>query len=132
IGGQDGYYLASHLLSIGCSVHGLVRGLVDRRITLTALRKAHEDRFMLHSGDVLDVSNLIELLGRIKIDEIYHLAAQSQVALSFQQPVYTYDVNALGTIRLLEALTALKLNKHIRFYNVCVSHNATARPDRLF
>ncbi|KAJ4313302.1 hypothetical protein N0V84_009479 [Fusarium piperis] len=118
ITGQDGYYLACHLLTLGYIVHGLARGVVGHRPRLTALNEAHKGRFTVHSGDVLDLANLIALLSKIKVDEIYHLAAQSHVALSFEQPLYTYNVNALGTIRMLEAIAALNLSKDVRFYNV--------------
>lgn len=73
---------------------------------------------MVHSGDILDLACLLTLLDKIRVDEIFHLAAQSHVALSFEQPLYTFDTNALGTMRLLEAITVLKLTKTIRFYNV--------------
>jgi GDPmannose 4,6-dehydratase len=121
IGGQDGYYLACHLLGLGYVVHGLMRGLPGRRPKLTALQSQHDGSLILHSGDILDLACLITLLGKIKVDEIYHLAAQTHVGISFQQLVYTYDVNSLGTIRLLEAITVLKMTKSVRFYNA--SHN---------
>jgi GDPmannose 4,6-dehydratase len=114
ITGQDGSYLAEFLLSKGYEVHGIIR----RASTFNTERIDHlyQDphvngvRFFLHYGDIADSTNLIKLLYRIQPDEIYHLAAQSHVRVSFDIPEYTGDVTGLGTIRILEAIreTGLK------------------------
>jgi len=114
ITGQDGSYLAELLLSKGYEVHGIIR----RASTFNTERIDHlyQDthvngvRFFLHYGDIADSTNLIKLLYRIQPDEIYHLAAQSHVRVSFDIPEYTGDVTGLGTIRILEAIreTGLK------------------------
>jgi len=104
---------------------------MDRRPRLIALNKAHKDRFILHYGDILDLANLIGFLRAIEVYEIYHLAAQSHIALLFEQPLYTYNINALGTTRVLEAITALKLN-HIRFYIQREQHQIYAVSSILF
>ncbi|OAQ60214.1 GDP-mannose 4,6-dehydratase [Pochonia chlamydosporia 170] len=121
INGQDGFYLSRHLLQLGYRVYGLMRGSLNKKTHLSLLIKEYGARLTLHSGDVLNLACLIELLNRIEVDEIYHLAAQSHVGLSFQQALYTYDVNSIGTIRLLEALQALDMHKRVRFYNACSS-----------
>ncbi|PYJ64380.1 MAG: GDP-mannose 4,6-dehydratase, partial [Verrucomicrobia bacterium] len=114
ITGQDGSYLAEFLLDKGYEVHGIIR----RASTFNTERIEHlyQDphvnnvRLFLHYGDIADSTNLIKLLYRIQPDEIYHLAAQSHVRVSFDIPEYTGDVTGLGTIRILEAIreTGLK------------------------
>lgn len=101
---------------------------MDKRPRLTALKSAHKGRFTLHSGDILDLGSLVGILNRIQVDEVYHLAGQSHVALSFEQPLYTYNTNALGTARVLEALASLDAEKPIRFYNVGASSKHLAHP----
>ena len=108
ITGQDGSYLAEFLLEKGYEVHGIIR----RASTFNTERIDHlyQDphingvRLFLHYGDIADSTNLIKLLYRIQPDEIYHLAAQSHVRVSFDIPEYTGDVTGLGTIRILEAI----------------------------
>ena len=108
VGGQDGSYLAELLLNKGYEVHG-----VKRRASLfNTARIEHlygNDRFFLHYGDVTDSSNMISVIGQIQPDEIYNLAAQSHVRVSFELPEYTGQVDALGTLRILEAIRILGL-----------------------
>lgn len=125
ITGQDGSYLAESLLAKGYIVHGIKRrssSFNTARID-HLYRDPHEEevRLFLHHGDLTDGGNLIRLLQQIEPDEIYNLAAQSHVAVSFEQPEYTADVNALGALRLLEALRALGLTKKTRFYQASTS-----------
>ena len=123
--GQDGAYLAELLLSKGYVVHGLRR----RSSTFNSgriehlYRDLHEDsvRFFLHYGDLTDSSNLIHLVQRTQPDEIYNLAAQSHVYVSFETPEYTANADALGTLRLLEAIRILGLEKKTRFYQASTS-----------
>jgi GDP-mannose 4,6-dehydratase len=116
ITGQDGSYLSEILLSKGYKVHGLVRPTSQR---WQALGRPLRPGLKIHFGDMSDLARLIKILGSIgEVDEIYHLAAQSHVGVSFESPLLTSDVNALGTLRLLEAMTTLKLEKTTRFYNV--------------
>jgi len=123
--GQDGAYLSELLLQKGYVVHGLKRrasmfntARVDR-----LYRDPHEDgvRFFLHHGDLTDSSNLIRLIQQTQPDEIYNLAAQSHVAVSFEMPEYTADVDALGSLRILEAIRILKLQKKTKFYQASTS-----------
>ena len=124
ITGQDGSYLAELLLHKGYEVHGIKR----RSSSFNTQRIDHifEDphkvgaKFHLHYGDLTDSSNLTRILQEIKPDEVYNLAAQSHVAVSFESPEYTADVDALGTLRLLEAIRFLGLTK-IRFYQASTS-----------
>jgi len=118
--GQDGSYLAELLLEKGYEVHGIVR----RASSLNTQRidhLTHKDNFILHYGDLTDGLNLTRLLKEIKPSEIYNLAAQSHVAVSFESPEYTADVVATGTLRLLEAIRLLGLEKKIRFYQASTS-----------
>ncbi len=125
ITGQDGSYLAEFLLEKGYEVHGIKR----RSSSFNTERIDHifEDphienqKFFLHYGDLTDSSNLIRLISEIKPDEIYNLAAQSHVAVSFESPEYTADVDALGTLRMLEAIRFLGLEKKTRFYQASSS-----------
>ena len=123
--GQDGSYLAEFLLEKGYAVHGIKRrsssfntGRVDH-----IYEDPHIDhqRFKLHYGDLTDSSNLIRLVQELQPDEIYNLGAQSHVAVSFESPEYTADVDALGTLRLLEAIRFLGLEKKTRFYQASTS-----------
>jgi len=118
--GQDGSYLAEFLLEKGYEVHGIVR----RASSLNTQRidhLTHKDNFILHYGDLTDGLNLTRLLKEIKPSEIYNLAAQSHVAVSFESPEYTADVVATGTLRLLEAIRLLGLEKKTRFYQASTS-----------
>ncbi|MEP6784649.1 MAG: GDP-mannose 4,6-dehydratase [Sphingomonadales bacterium] len=125
ITGQDGSYLAGLLLAKGYTVHGIKR----RSSSFNTARIDHlyrdphekEVRLFLHHGDLTDGGNLIRLLQQIEPDEVYNLAAQSHVAVSFEQPEYTADVNALGTLRLLEAIRALGMTQKTRFYQASTS-----------
>lgn len=123
--GQDGSYLAEFLLDKGYIVHGIKR----RASSFNTQRVDHiyEDphltnaRFKLHYGDLSDTSNLIRIVQETQPDEIYNLGAQSHVAVSFESPEYTADVDALGTLRLLEAVRILGLEKKTKFYQASTS-----------
>ena len=125
ITGQDGSYLAEFLLEKGYEVHGIKR----RSSLFNTARVDHiyEDKnvdnaqFKLHYGDLTDTSNLTRLLSEIEPDEVYNLGAQSHVAVSFEAPEYTADVDAVGTLRLLEAIRFLGLEKKTRFYQASTS-----------
>ena len=125
ITGQDGSYLAEFLLEKGYEVHGIKR----RASSFNTERIDHlyEDvnidnaRLKLHYGDLTDTSNLTRLLSEIQPDEVYNLGAQSHVAVSFESPEYTADVDAIGTLRLLEAIRFLGLEKKTRFYQASTS-----------
>jgi GDPmannose 4,6-dehydratase len=123
--GQDGSYLAELLLAKGYEVHGVMRrsSSVNTGRIAHLLRDPHEAdvRFHLHYGDMLDGAGLIGLLQRVRPTEIYNLAAQSHVATSFESPVYTADVDALGVVRLLEAIRSLDFAKETRFYQASTS-----------
>lgn len=125
ITGQDGSYLAEFLLEKGYEVHGIKR----RASSLNTCRIDHlyqdrhemNPRFFLHYGDLTDTSNLIRLVQQIQPDEIYNLGAQSHVAVSFESPEYTADVDAIGTLRLLEAIRINGLENKTRFYQASSS-----------
>jgi GDPmannose 4,6-dehydratase len=123
--GQDGAYLAELLLEKGYIVHGIKRraSLFNTARIDHLYRDPHEDgvRFFLHHGDLTDSSNLIRIVQQVQPDEIYNLAAQSHVAVSFEVPEYTADTDALGTLRLLEAVRILGLEKKTRFYQASTS-----------
>ena len=123
--GQDGSYLAELLLEKGYEVHGIKRrsslfntGRVDH---IYQDRHESNPRFFLHYGDLTDTSNLIRLIQEIQPNEIYNLGAQSHVAVSFESPEYTADVDAMGTLRLLEAIRICGLEKKTRFYQASTS-----------
>lgn len=125
ITGQDGSYLAEFLLDKGYEVHGIKRrssSFNTERID-HIYQDPHENnpKFFLHYGDLTDTSNLVRLMSEIEPDEVYNLGAQSHVAVSFESPEYTADVDALGTLRLLEAIRFLKLEKKTRFYQASTS-----------
>ena len=123
--GQDGSYLAEFLLEKGYEVHGIKR----RASQFNTQRVDHiyEDphvdhrSFVLHYGDLTDSSNLTRILSEVQPDEVYNLGAQSHVAVSFEAPEYTADVDALGTLRLLEAIRFLGLEKKTKFYQASTS-----------
>lgn len=125
ITGQDGSYLAEFLLQQGYLVHGIKR----RASSLNTQRLDHvyqdphlpEKRLTLHYGDLSDTSNLIRIVQETKPDEIYNLGAMSHVAVSFESPEYTANIDALGTLRLLEAVRILGLEKRTRFYQASTS-----------
>ena len=116
--GQDGAYLAELLLNKGYDVHGL-----QRRSSLpnTGRITELEDRIHLHYGDMTDSTNLIRLLSEIKPDEVYNLAAQSHVQVSFETPEYTANADAVGALRLLEAIRVLGLESQNKFYQASTS-----------
>ncbi len=125
ITGQDGSYLAEFLLEKGYEVHG-----IKRRASLFNTQRIdhiYEDphvensRFRLHYGDLTDASNLTRIISEVQPDEVYNLGAQSHVAVSFEAPEYTADVDAIGTLRLLEAIRFLGLEKKTRFYQASTS-----------
>lgn len=125
ITGQDGSYLAEFLLSKGYIVHGIKRrasSFNTQRVD-HIFQDPHVDSpdLILHYGDLTDTSNLTRILNDVKPDEVYNLAAQSHVAVSFESPEYTADVDALGTLRLLEAIRFLGLEKKTRFYQASTS-----------
>jgi GDPmannose 4,6-dehydratase len=123
--GQDGSYLAELLLNKGYEVHGIKRRAsqfnTDRIDHLYTDPHEEEVRFFLHYGDMTDSSNLIRIVQETQPDEIYNLAAQSHVQVSFDSPEYTADVDALGTLRLLEAIRILDLTDKTRFYQASTS-----------
>ena len=124
ITGQDGSYLAEFLLDKGYEVHGIKRrssSLNTDRIDHIYQNPQDSSNFFLHYGDLTDSSNLIRLVSTIQPDEIYNLGAQSHVAVSFESPEYTADVDALGSLRLLEAIRFLGLEKKTRFYQASTS-----------
>lgn len=125
ITGQDGSYLAEFLLDKGYEVHGIIRrssSFNTKRID-HLYKDPHEKdvNLFLHYGDMTDSTNLIRLLQEIQPDEIYNLAAQSHVKVSFETPEYTANADALGTLRLLEAIRLLGLEKKVRFYQASTS-----------
>ena len=125
ITGQDGAYLAEFLLEKGYEVHGIKRRTslfnTDRIDHLYKDRHEKDVRFYLHHGDLTDSSSLIRIMQQIHPDEIYNLAAQSHVAVSFEEPEYTANSDALGALRILEAIRILGLEKKTRFYQASTS-----------
>ena len=125
ITGQDGSYLAELLLDKGYEVHGIIRraSLINTHRIDHIYHDPHLEgvRFFLHHGDLTDSSNLIRIVQQTQPDEIYNLAAQSHVAVSFESPEYTADVDAVGTLRMLEAIRILGLEKKTRFYQASTS-----------
>jgi GDPmannose 4,6-dehydratase len=125
ITGQDGAYLAEFLLGKGYEVHGIKRRTslfnTDRIDHLYQDPHEKDRRFILHYGDMTDATSLIHVVQKVRPDEIYNLAAQSHVAVSFEEPEYTADSDALGTLRLLEAIRILGLEKKTRFYQAATS-----------
>ena len=120
ITGQDGSYLAEFLLEKGYEVHGLIRrssisntGRIDHLI--------REDKIVLHGGDMTDSTSLVRIIGEVRPDEIYNLAAQSHVKVSFDVPEYTAEADAVGTLRMLEAVRILGLEKKTRIYQASTS-----------
>ena len=125
ITGQDGSYLAEFLLEKGYEVHGIKRrsSLFNTQRVDHIYQDPHVEntRFKLHYGDLSDTSNLTRILRDIEPDEVYNLGAQSHVAVSFESPEYTADVDAIGTLRLLEAIRFLGLEQKTKFYQASTS-----------
>ena len=125
ITGQDGAYLAEFLLGKGYIVHGIKRRTslfnTDRIDHLYQDPQESDRRIILHHGDMTDSSSLVRIMQQVQPDEIYNLAAQSHVAVSFEEPEYTADSDALGVLRLLEAIRILGLEKRTRFYQASTS-----------
>ena len=125
ITGQDGAYLAEFLLNKGYIVHGIKRrtSLFNTDRIDHLYRDPHEQgvRFFLHHGDLTDSSSLIRIIQQTQPDEIYNLAAQSHVAVSFEEPEYTANSDALGALRILEAIRILRMEKKARFYQASTS-----------
>ncbi|WP_251964136.1 GDP-mannose 4,6-dehydratase [Salinibacter ruber] len=123
--GQDGSYLAEFLLDKGYEVHGIKRRAsqfnTDRIDHIYEDPHEEDVRFFLHYGDLTDSTNLVRIVQETRPDEIYNLAAQSHVQVSFDSPEYTADVDALGTLRLLEAIRILDLEDNTRFYQASTS-----------
>jgi GDPmannose 4,6-dehydratase len=123
--GQDGAYLAELLLQKGYNVHGIKRRSssfnTDRVDHLYQDPHVDHQRFTLHYGDLTDSTNLIRIVQQVQPDEIYNLGAMSHVAVSFEQPEYTADADGIGTLRLLEAIRILGLEKKTRFYQASTS-----------
>ena len=125
ITGQDGAYLAELLLDKGYEVHGIKRrsSLFNTQRVDHLYQDPHDKdvRFVLHYGDLTDATNLIRIIQEVRPDEIYNLGAQSHVKVSFEAPEYTADADGLGTLRLLEAIRMLGLDKKTRFYQASTS-----------
>jgi GDPmannose 4,6-dehydratase len=128
ITGQDGSYLAELLLEKGYEVHGIIRrsssfntGRIEHLYLADLVKDIHNKRIKLHYGDMTDSSNLIRLIKEVAPDEIYNLAAMSHVQVSFEVPEYTADVDGIGTLRLLEAVRFLGLEKTCRIYQASTS-----------
>ena len=125
INGQDGSYLAEFLFEKGYEVHGIIRrSSTNNTQNLDDIHHAtinRNNRMQLHYGDLTDTSNLISILRNVEPDEVYNLGAQSHVAVSFESPEYTADVDALGTLRLLEGIRILGLDRKTKFYQASTS-----------
>jgi GDPmannose 4,6-dehydratase len=125
ITGQDGSYLAEFLLHKGYEVHGIKRrsSLINTDRIDHLYQDPHERglKFILHHGDLTDATSLIRIIQEIQPDEIYNLAAQSHVAVSFEEPEYTANSDALGALRILEAIRILKLEKKTKYYQASTS-----------
>ena len=125
ITGQDGAYLAEYLLNKGYRVHGIKRrssGVNTRRVDHLYQDPHEKDlRFLMHYGDLTDATNLIRIIQEVRPDEIYNLGAQSHVQVSFETPEYTAQTDALGTLRLLEAIRILQMERDVRFYQASTS-----------
>ena len=124
ITGQDGSYLAEFLLKKNYIVHGIKRkssSYNTDRINMIYENKKFSSRFFLHYGDLVDTGSILEIIKEIKPDEIYNLAAQSHVGVSFKLPNYTTQVNAIGTLNILDSIKKLKLEKKVKFYQASTS-----------
>jgi GDPmannose 4,6-dehydratase len=125
ITGQDGSYLAEFLINKGYQVHGIKRRTslinTDRIDHLYQEPQNKKKKIILHHGDLTDSTSLVRIIQEVQPDEIYNLAAQSHVAVSFEQPEYTANADALGALRILEAIRILKLNKKTKYYQASTS-----------
>ncbi len=126
ITGQDGSYLAELLLAKGYEVHGIKRrsslfNTRPHRSPVSAIRTIRISVFFLHHGDLTDSTSLLRIVQHVQPDEIYNLAAQSHVAVSFEEPEYTANADGLGALRMLEAIRILGLEKKTRFYQASTS-----------
>ena len=128
ITGQDGSYLAELLLSKGYEVHGVIRRSssfnterIEHLYMEDLVRDIHIKKITLHYGDLTDSTNLVRIIGEVQPDEIYNLGAMSHVKVSFEVPEYTADTDAVGTLRLLEAVRILKLEKKVKIYQASTS-----------
>ena len=125
ITGQDGSYLAEFLLNKGYEVHGIKRraSLINTDRIDHLYKDPHENnvKLILHHGDMTDSTSLIRIIQEVQPDEIYNLAAQSHVAVSFEEPEYTANSDALGPLRILEAIRILKLENKVKFYQASTS-----------
>jgi GDPmannose 4,6-dehydratase len=125
ITGQDGSYLAEFLLNKGYEVHGIKRrtSLINTERIDHLYQDPHEQnkKFILHHGDLTDATSLIRIIQEVQPNEIYNLAAQSHVAVSFEEPEYTANSDALGALRILEAIRILKLEKKTKYYQASTS-----------
>ena len=124
ITGQDGSYLAEFLLKKNYIVHGIKRkssSYNTDRINMIYENKKFSNRFFLHYGDLVDTGSILEIIKEIKPNEIYNLAAQSHVGVSFKLPNYTTQVNAIGTLNILDSIKKLKLEKKVKFYQASTS-----------
>ena len=119
ITGQDGYYLSDLLLGKGYVVHGIVRPSLSNSSRIACLIEGEHGRngsFVLHQGDMTDSTRVAQIMQAVRPDEVYNLAAQSHVQTSFENPEYTANLNALGPIRLLEAIRTQGLTGKTKFY----------------
>ena len=128
ITGQDGSYLAELLLEKGYEVHGIIRrsssfntGRIEHLYMEDLIRDIHVKRIQLHYGDLTDSTNLIRIIAEVRPDEIYNLGAMSHVKVSFEMPEYVADTDGVGTLRLLEAVRILGLEKSVRIYQASTS-----------
>ena len=123
ITGQDGSYLSELLIEKGYHVHGIVRRSSSENTTrLNAIiGSKNKNKLKLHYGDLLDQSSILKIISEIKPKEIYNLAAQSDVAISFEQPEYTSQVNAIGTLKILDSIVKSNLGKYTKFYQASTS-----------
>jgi GDPmannose 4,6-dehydratase len=128
ITGQDGSYLAELLLAKGYEVHGVIRRSssfnterIEHLYMEDLVRDIHVKKITLHYGDLTDSTNLVRIIGEVQPDEIYNLGAMSHVKVSFEVPEYTADTDGVGTLRLLEAIRILKLEKKVKIYQASTS-----------
>ena len=122
--GQDGSYLAEFLLNKNYFVHGIKRkssSYNTNRIDKIYENKKYKNNFFLHYGDLIDSGSILEIIKKVKPNEIYNLAAQSHVGVSFKIPNYTTQVNAIGTLNILDSIKKLKLEKKVKFYQASTS-----------
>lgn len=128
ITGQDGSYLAELLLEKGYSVHGIIRRTSTERSKWRIQHLVNAESITLHYGDMTDATSLNRIIGKVRPDELYNLAAQSHVRDSFDVPEFTANADGLGTLRILEALRTFELEKHTRFYQASTSEMFGSAP----